>query len=663
MIRGPRSRLACSGPPDAWRLLVSALLLLQHGCAGSSVDPIFNQPPPAAKIVKIKPGVVVPRTLIVVTTTNLGASAEHVLHLEGSITAASSAGQVIATTLPLRQITVQRGEVQLNEALFQKVGQGVFTGQAHVRSTNEWGKAQGPPTSVSLQFIKHLVPAISDLGDGVVHLNSEVKISGTGILLGTEGKTQARIRGCFLEVGKTGSCAADGVLVDHQEVVQPQSETDRYHGSFIFSPKICGITPGDFKGTVFLTNHHSDGKLEPGSTRSAAFQLQKTRIYRLDQKSASLGQYVDIRGAGFVGGAGGSTSIRLSGTFKPTSGASSPINIDLIPSFENGGLARYVLEEKVGLGSVALLRSQLGTFAGSWTPSVYWGKDKVDGHSIVMSLNLAPVRQVVWIRFNKSWQEGLREFGMLAADLQIRKRIMEVLKRDYLGINLSFRDTEPKDFKLYSRLDIAGLDPNGLGLLGYDNTPGKDVDNKRLYDWLGGVNAVTQQDGYPGYGGVFLRSLLGFSEHPPKGIMKSPLHSPLFDKVFDPFRSDMGGSAMTSAEALNAPKLGACPAGSRPEQVACAIHVLGSVIGSTSSHELGHSLGLSDPYGSATQFHNPGDSLNRLMDAGRDRPFEERAELNGKGPAVFCDDEYKYLKKVLPLDPPSDPPVKRPSCY
>ena len=57
-----------------------------------------------------------------------------------------------------------------------------------------------------------------------------------------------------------------------------------------------------------------------------------------------------------------------------------------------------------------------------------------------------------------------------------------------------------------------------------------------------------------------------------------------------------------------------------------------------------------------------GDVPNRLMDSGGDRPFEERAELAGQGPAVFCDEEYAYLKKILPLDAPADPPVSRPPC-
>lgn len=85
---------------------------------------------------------------------------------------------------------------------------------------------------------------------------------------------------------------------------------------------------------------------------------------------------------------------------------------------------------------------------------------------------------------------------------------------------------------------------------------------------------------------------------------------------------------------------------------------LGSMVGSTVSHEVGHSLGLADPYG--PEFHNAGDADNRLMDA--DRPFGERAELDGEGPSVFCDQEYAYLRMILPTDAAADP-QPRPGCF
>jgi hypothetical protein len=77
------------------------------------------------------------------------------------------------------------------------------------------------------------------------------------------------------------------------------------------------------------------------------------------------------------------------------------------------------------------------------------------------------------------------------------------------------------------------------------------------------------------------------------------------------------------------------------------------------THETGHSLGLANPYGDG--FHDTGDLPNRLMEAGSDRPFDERAELSGKGPGLFCVDEMVYLRSILPSAAP-DPVAQRPSC-
>jgi hypothetical protein len=86
--------------------------------------------------------------------------------------------------------------------------------------------------------------------------------------------------------------------------------------------------------------------------------------------------------------------------------------------------------------------------------------------------------------------------------------------------------------------------------------------------------------------------------------------------------------------------------------------VLGSLIGTTASHEIAHALGLADPGGE--EFHNTGDWDNALMDAGGARPFAERAELEGMGPGAFCQRNYDYLREVLPTTEPD--PLQRTDC-
>jgi hypothetical protein len=50
------------------------------------------------------------------------------------------------------------------------------------------------------------------------------------------------------------------------------------------------------------------------------------------------------------------------------------------------------------------------------------------------------------------------------------------------------------------------------------------------------------------------------------------------------------------------------------------------------------------------------------MDSGAYRPFHERAELSGGGPEVFCQQNFDYLRSILPSSEP-DPLPSRPDCY
>jgi len=315
------------------------------------------------------------------------------------------------------------------------------------------------------------------------------------------------------------------------------------------------------------------------------------------------------------------------------------------------------------LGHSLDLRKDTGHFSGMLTPIVSYGTDTVRGVSSAAAFDLAPVRQVVYLHYETSYVEELRDFGLRAVDKQIRDRILAVCQEAYKGVNMDFRTEPPTDFALFENVELVGVDPNNMGLFGYDNSPGKDNGNLRLYDQLGGVNATTQMDGYPGFGGVFVRSLMGFSKHPGNFAASVPGADDGFDKIFDPFRPDQNGQAITSVDLAGValPPAGpdACPASDRAGQISCAIYVMGNLIGGTLAHEIGHSLGLANPY--ADGFHDNGDQPNRLMDAGGDRSFNERAILGGEGPGVFCTDEYDYLRQILPsADAAND--IERPTC-
>lgn len=549
---------------------------------------------------------------------------------------------------------------------------GSFEGEATVRvnSALDGMTHQSAPLPVSLELLPELPPRLDSLQNEVLFVNDPIVCHGEDFLLGgEEGSTIAVVEGCFTAEG-----SADCVPVGPTEVVtEPFALFDRSRVVFPFSPYVGGIMPGSFTGSVMLINRHSAlaGGVELGTDSLAtANSIIEPTVVSFAPATASLGQYVDVSGGGFVGVRPGesdsmlaTTIIELSGTFTPTGEPAIPADLTLVPQFVSGQLVRYVVNEDDDLGQSIDLRQVAGSFTGTATPLVQFGQDTVVGTAKTVTLGIGHVKQVVWLRFLPTYVESMRHFGCRGLDTRIRDRVFEVARRDYGGVNMDFRATEPDDFALYSVVDIGGPDPNGMGLMGYDNTPGKDDGNIRLYDKIGGVNALTQLDGYPGYGGVFVESLFSFSTHPGALAQSVEGADPLFDQLFDPFRPDRDGKSVAASELNSLPELSdseSCPASDRPTQIACAARVLGSLIGTTVSHEIAHSLGLADPGGSA--FHNTGDWPNALMDSGHARSFQERDELAGVGPGHFCQISYEYLRLILPTSEPDPLPVRQ-DCY
>lgn len=684
----PRSRVA------ALSALLTALFAALPG-PGCGQGPPLPDPDPGLmglELLDVQPPLIVPGSDLVLSGRGFPGPGDGApsLRLQGRFLPATGGERELDVRLRAIYDDAQRLRVPATADLFAALGsiEGRIEADAAVviDSAVDLRKYETAARPVRIDVRRVLVPRLSAVaaeGNAArVHPNDWIVARGDGLLLGGgEGRTVAVLSGCFLPDGVTGDCSLSGQRVVNVEVpARTTGAMDRTSVAFPYSPLIHGIKPGRFSGTVSLKNEEPGG----GVTRSAPRPLQVTQVRpevrEFSPSAASLGQYVEIRGAGFIGGAPGqATLVRLSGVYVPEGETRmAPVDLDMVveylPRYPEGPVGRYVLDENDALGRALEagggLRRAAGRFTGTATPILRLGKDSVTGDAAKVSLELLHVKQVVVVSFLPSYLDTLRLFGLRAVDNAVRARVLEVARRDYGGVNIEFREAGAPvtDFALYSQVDISGADPNGLGFLGYDNTPGRDVQNQRLYDRIGGVNAVTQSDGSPGFGGIFAEQFLGFSAHPGRveKLQVPEADAALFDSVFDPVRNDVGGTAAQIAEARGLPALSdgrSCPApaADRPRQVACAVFVLGSLIGSTLTHEVGHSLGLANPTSMGGSYHDNGMVPGRLMNPGSLRPFAERAEL-GSGPAVFCDTEYDYLRLVLKGAPDAPPPISRPPC-
>lgn len=660
-------RRTCTTSASGWcrRRSAALALVVAAACAGGDQREPIDTALEGLAITDVQPRVAVHGTTLVVTGDDFvdqpwGTAR---LRLRGTY-----AGAAVDVAMTARFADYDRLELTVDPLFATTLGgeEGEFVGEAVVEITSAVdGKTySSEPLSIALQIRRELTPRLDSVQTGgLIFVNDPIEVVGDGLLLGdAEGTTYAVVQGCFTPDGEV-ACAPVGPT---EIPVVPAESYARDRGSFAFSPAVAGIRPGAFTGTVLLRNDHAQGGLRESAAGSVSYDVIRSTIFAVSTSSASLGQFVDVTGGGFVGGADGATLIRLQGTFDRDGGPTGiPVDMELVPEFVTGTLVRYVVNEEDALGQAIDLRTTTGQFSGTVTPVVSYRGVEVTGDSSSFALRIAPVKQVVWVKFLPSYRESLRHYGLRAVDYRIRERVFDVLRRDYATINVDFRAEEPTDFALYAIVEIAGSDPNGQGLLGYDNTPGKDIGNDRLYDRIGGVNAQTQEDGYPGYGGVFVESLFGFSEHP--GAFAAPGNAsadPAFDDVFDPFRPDRDGAPVLAADvSAGVEQLSdgsRCPATERADRIACAVFVLGSLIGTTTAHELGHSMGLANPFGEG--FHNIGDEANRLMDSGSSRSFLERAELFGEGPSRFCDEEYDYLRQLMPTSEPADA-SGRPTCF
>lgn len=540
-------------------------------------------------------------------------------------------------------VSIDKVNIKIDREIVNQIGYGHFSGLLQVTYISiENGSTFVFNYPLSFDLERYITPSVSSVDQGEHFINDLIIVRGSNFVMKDEGDIKFIIDGRFMS--REGG---EDIEVHNLEIygIKNQGENRNING-FLLSPKLCNLQVGEFLGTIILCNFFPDGTELCSDTVEISFEIKESYILGFEPETFSIGQIVDIIGKGFVGGEDGITTIRLTGYITKSDGLRVPIDKEIVPQFVSGDTLKYTvtvtndnispISEDFGVNS--------GDFDGTATLILMYKNYQKEIGPIDFFFSIAPVKQVIWIRFLDDFNDTLELFGLRALSNEIKQKVFEKVTRVYEGINVEFRSSQPLDFYPggYSIVDVGGRDPNGLGLFGYDNTPGKDVNNLRLHDRIGGVNAITQEDGAPGYGGVFIESFLFFSSHPELGYLppQRPQPDPLFDEVFDPVR-------------YNKVKAGEYPNGSDPSrivQIERAFVALANMIGDTIAHEIGHSLGLANPQYPEGYYHRLFPQDGCLMDSGDERPLEERAELNGNQGGYFCGEEVDYLKRILPVE-------------
>lgn len=526
---------------------------------------------------------------------------------------------------------------------------------------------------ISIELASELTPVLVGLEQADVYLNDAIVVEGTGLLDGVdEGVSHVDVEGVFEVEGGTSQPIADTVLP--LELVEGAG---RDRAVFLWSPLIAGLEPGTFRGTITPRNVHRGGLITTGAPVPVELDQRETVVFDISPEVVSLGSIVDVTGRGFIGGEWGSveqgtTSFRLDGWLTPcTGGMGMPLNcnhdpvpvgvslggdnVELVGEWVSGTAVRFpiTVSNNGGFLHAVSFNVHRGTFEGSVTPVIRLGDDDRSGIPLTdVTIELGPVRQIVWVRFLPGFSTSLDFYGLGALEVEIRDRVVRRMQEIYTPeddsdhwINVEFRTEEPEDFYAgaYAVLDIGGPDPNNVGLLGYDNTPGKDMQNLRLWDHIGGRNALGELDNH-GYGGVFVESMLFWSGHPPPELGErprtAPPETPLFDEIFDCVREEevVAGEFPDGSDQV------------RRDQIERAVAALTSMIADTAAHEFGHSLGLAQPSIPDGAYHNAVPQDGCLMDSGRNRPLEERARIDGNPGARFCQENLWYLQDILPME-------------
>lgn len=626
-----------------WKTLVIALALLPAlACEEQKTG---GQILPELAVDSVSPQALVPGSRLIVSGRGfvVPEAAEIYVQLDGFVADAPFAiaapverldeeTLVVRVTGDLEQALIPEGAVQARLA-------GRLTVIRRARDGNgNLGEVETQGTDIDLRVSETLTPSLESVSPSELYIGERVVIRGQGFLFPSEGVSLVALTGTM-----TTSLPPRVVRVDGLQVPAVPTGDERDSVEFILSPDVLGILPGRFAGELRIVNESWSGARTESEPLSVDLPLAPPVVTGVSPLAASRGQWIRVEGRGFVTADGllqAAMLLVLEGQFTPRGGPAVPLTgpraLTLIPDLQvDNTLVSTVLRVgRDGSGQLTGLGLLAGRFEGTIAPWLFLGPDLVKGEAMPLTFEVLPAKQVVYLRELPGFDDALIEFGLLAEKDAVKRRILEVVERDYAGVHIAFTWDEPTDYAEYMVVELAGRDPNGTGLYGLDNTAGKDVGNLRFNDIIGGYNADTQAEGYSAYGGIFPAEFMNLSMR----LGDNPLASQRFDDIFGVVSPALSGTPAGRGESEGADQ--------RAADIREAVRVFGNLVGSTISHEVGHSLGLANVDG---QFHNFGDNPGWLMDSGQYRPFEERGEVDGQGPSFFEPESLQYLQAILPL--------------
>ena len=414
------------------------------------------------------------------------------------------------------------------------------------------------------------------------------------------------------------------------EIPLLQVTEDRNQAQWIAQPQVWGLSSGRVIAQAMVINRAHGGELR-SPILNVELDYLPPQIISLGQTQISRGENLDLFGYGFVGqDSGYFTTVTFNGEFVRHDNQQTQVfqEYNLNTTWISGEHLTSYFNPMLNTDHQACSSNDLGgaqgTLSGELMVNIHSTSESAQGEIMPIDLKITGSKQVVYLNFLPAFTDSLRLFGLRNYSANIIDQVLQVVHRDYQGLNVEFRLSPPQDFSLYSVIEIGGPDPNSQSLFGLDNTTGLDTCNQRLDDYLAGVNA----DSGGLFGGVFVESFLRLS--PTLG--DSMLADPLFDEIFLPV-------IRTPAQVNEA--------ADRMQVITLAIEVLGNLVGNTLSHELGHSLGLPVDPGCGSYHNAPGEL--QIMDCGQDRPFIERAGLDPRGYATWTSANRLYLETILPM--------------